>query len=194
MIGFESSDVFGSQNTVYKVVDSGLGSALARGHFYVHYRPGEFVAAPAGTKFFVLNHWNTPKTSHGRTFVCKSGRPRQEAWTSHRGELATRPIQSTCSISGRPTIAGNLTACLRVIEPREAPCGLTSFALMSALCLTTSCPRRESRCFMGGSAPDVWQTCSPRQLPSLQLSAITRAAATDLATGLLPTFQPCPSF
>ena len=54
MIGFESSDVFGSQNTVYKVVDSGLGSALARGHFYVHYRPGEFVAAPAGTKFFVF--------------------------------------------------------------------------------------------------------------------------------------------
>jgi hypothetical protein len=54
MIGFESSDVFGTQNTVYKVVDSELGSALASGDYYVHYRPGKFVKAPAGTKFFVF--------------------------------------------------------------------------------------------------------------------------------------------
>jgi hypothetical protein len=54
MIGFESSHVSGSQNTVYKVVDSDLGSALATGDYYVHYRPGEFVKAPAGTKFFVF--------------------------------------------------------------------------------------------------------------------------------------------
>ena len=54
MIGFESSDVFGSQSTVYKVVDSELGSALASGDYYVHYRPGKFVKAPAGTKFFVF--------------------------------------------------------------------------------------------------------------------------------------------
>jgi hypothetical protein len=54
MEGFEVSDVFGSENTVYKVVDSELGSALASGNYYVHYRPGEFVKAPQGTKFFVF--------------------------------------------------------------------------------------------------------------------------------------------
>ena len=54
MIGFELSDTVDSQNTVYKVVDAGLGSALASGNFYVHYRPGEFVKAPEGTKFFVF--------------------------------------------------------------------------------------------------------------------------------------------
>ena len=54
MIGFELSDSVDSQNTVYKVVDASLGSALASGNFYVHYRPGEFVKAPEGTKFFVF--------------------------------------------------------------------------------------------------------------------------------------------
>lgn len=54
MNSLELSDVLGSQNTVYKVVDSELGSALASGHYYVHYRPGEFVKAPEGTKFFVF--------------------------------------------------------------------------------------------------------------------------------------------
>jgi hypothetical protein len=54
MIGFESSGVSGSQNTVYKVVDFSLGSALASGEYYIRYRPGEFVKAPAGTKFFVF--------------------------------------------------------------------------------------------------------------------------------------------
>jgi hypothetical protein len=51
---FELSDVVGSQITVYKVVDSDLGSALASGDYYVRYRPGEFVKAPTGTKFFVF--------------------------------------------------------------------------------------------------------------------------------------------
>ena len=55
MIRFKLSDAVRSQNTVYKVVDSGLGSALARGNFYVHYRPGEFVKAHEGTKFFVFD-------------------------------------------------------------------------------------------------------------------------------------------
>ena len=50
----------------YKVVDSELGSCLASGRFYVHYRPGEFVAAPKGTKFFVfesLEHANELRNS-----------------------------------------------------------------------------------------------------------------------------------
>ena len=54
MFGSELSGAIGSQNTVYKVVDARLGSVLARGNFYVHYRPGEFVRAPEGTKFFVF--------------------------------------------------------------------------------------------------------------------------------------------
>ena len=36
------------------------------------------------------NRWSMPPTSRGRTLLCKSGRPPQEAWTFHRGELATR--------------------------------------------------------------------------------------------------------
>ena len=45
---------FSDEQGVFKAVDSGLGSALARGQYYVHYRPGEFVKAPPGTKFFVF--------------------------------------------------------------------------------------------------------------------------------------------
>jgi hypothetical protein len=40
--------------TVYKVVDSRLGSCLASGKYYVQYRAGEFVTAPEGTKLFVF--------------------------------------------------------------------------------------------------------------------------------------------
>jgi hypothetical protein len=54
MEGFDVSNLFASESTVYKVVDSELGSALASGDYYVHYRPGEFVKAPEGTKFFVF--------------------------------------------------------------------------------------------------------------------------------------------
>ena len=46
--------MFGSQNTVYKWSIPDSGSALASGDYYVRYRPGEFVKAPPGTKFFVF--------------------------------------------------------------------------------------------------------------------------------------------
>ena len=51
---FEQQNVPGNEETVYKVVDAELGSALASGDYYVRYRPGEFVRARQGTKFFVF--------------------------------------------------------------------------------------------------------------------------------------------
>ena len=49
-----AKNTFSDEQIVYKVVDSRLGSCLASGTYYVQYRPGEFVTAPEGTKFFVF--------------------------------------------------------------------------------------------------------------------------------------------
>lgn len=108
-----------------------------------------------GPSSLFSNHWSMPTSSWERTFVCKSGRLPQKGWTSRRGEFAARPIQSTFSTSGGPTIAGNPTVYSPVIGSREAPCGLMSFGSTSASCLTVlskcqpRCPRpcrRSSGC------------------------------------------------
>src|SRR4029453_6943737 len=45
-----------------------------------------------------------------------------------------------------------------------------------------------------GFARRVNKTCRPRQVPSLQVSAITRVAAADSPTGAPRPFRPCKSF
>jgi hypothetical protein len=88
MNGFDLSDVVNSQTTVYKVVDSGLGSASASGDFYVRYRPGEFVKAPTGTKFFVFESLEYAEDFVGRNLrlqiwkatAKRLGRSSEENW------------------------------------------------------------------------------------------------------------------
>jgi hypothetical protein len=50
----EQSDAFINEQEVFKVVDCYLRSCSAVGAYSVQFRLGEFVAAPAGTKFFVF--------------------------------------------------------------------------------------------------------------------------------------------
>ena len=121
----------------------------------MHYRPGEFVKAPEGTKFFVFESLEYADEFVGKNIRLQIWKATAKGLDVPPRRIGDRPIQSTFSTSGGPTIAGNPTVYSPVIGSREAPCGLMSFGSTSASCLTVlskcqpRCPRpcrRSSGC------------------------------------------------